>query len=389
MRVTFVSNIFPPTVGGPATHIFHLAQTLHKRGHDVRAVVCPDDPEGIVRTPFPIKRVSWNTPVAWRYVLVFWYTWRAALRSDVVYINGIELPSTLAAFLAGRPRVLKVVGDWAWESSIRRGLTSDGIEDFQSAHHPLRVRAFRFIQRVYSRLASTVIVPSAYVGQIVKGWGIGESKIRVVQNALTETPRVELTRDQAKRELHLSGSVVCTVSRLYSWKRVDDLIAMVPAFAKAATLVVVGDGPEQTVLERCARNLGVWDQVRFVGRVPHEEVPMYLRAADVFVLNTAYEGLSHTLIETRTVGTPIVTTDIGGNREILTNEENALLVPLGDSDSFVVAVNRVLNDSALSERLSRMASSNLSHFAWDRLVDETMEILANVTRSKPQGRATA
>ena len=380
MRVTFVSNIFPPTVGGPATHIYHLAQTLYDRGHDVRAVVCPDDPEGLVQTPFPIKRVSWTTPVIWRYLLVFWYTWRAARRSDVVYINGIELPSTLAALLAGRPRVLKVVGDWAWESSIRRELTRDGIEAFQEARHPLRVRAFRVVQRAYSRLASTVIVPSSYVGHLVKGWGISESKIRVVQNALTETPLIEHTRDEAKRELGLEGPVVCTVARLYAWKRVDDLIAMVPAFVQSATLVVVGDGPEQNFLERCARDLGVTDRVRFVGRVAHEDVPMYLRAADVFVLNTAYEGLSHTLIETRTVGTPIVTTDIGGNREILTNEENALLVPFGDAESFVAAVNRVLNDPVLGERLSGMASTNLAHFAWDRLVDETMQILANVTR---------
>jgi glycosyltransferase involved in cell wall biosynthesis len=75
-----------------------------------------------------------------------------------------------------------------------------------------------------------------------------------------------------------------------------------------------------------------------------------------------------------------VTTDIGGNREILTNEENALLVPFGDSESFVAAVNRVLNDPVLGERLSGMASTNLEHFAWNRLIDETMQILANVTR---------
>ena len=181
--------------------------------------------------------------------------------------------------------------------------------------------------------------------------------------------------------------MVCTVARLYAWKRVDDLIDMVPAFAKSATLVVVGDGPEQNVLERCARDLGVIDRVHFVGRVAHEDVPMYLRAADVFVLNTAYEGLSHTLIETRTIGTPIVTTDIGGNREILTNEENALLVPFGDSESFVAAVNRVLNDPALGERLSGIASTNLSHFAWDRLVDETMQILLNVTRCNGHPKA--
>ena len=381
MRITFVSNIFPPTVGGPATHIYNLALTLHNRGHSVRAVVCPDDPDGLVRPPFPIVRVSWNTPVPLRYALVWWHTFRAALQSDVVYINGIEAPSTLAALLARRPRVLKIVGDWAWESAHRRDMTSLGIEEFQQTRHGPLVRAFQFIQRMYTALATVVVVPSGYVGAFVRGWGARAEKIRVVHNALTEIPEIKISRDQAKRQLGFEGALVCTVSRLYGWKRVDDLLRMVPNFADDAVLAIVGDGPEQPALERFAKELGLGDRVRFVGRVPHRDVGLYLRAADVFVLNTSYEGLSHTLVEARVIGTPIVTTDIGGNREILRHEHNALLAPLGNQRAFVAAVNRLLTDRELAERLARAGSEGLDHFAWDRLVDETMEILSEVTGS--------
>lgn len=381
MRITFVSNIFPPTVGGPATHIYNLALTLHNRGHTVRAVVCPDDPEGLVRPPFPIVRVSWNTPVPLRYALVWWHTLRAALRSDVVYINGIEAPSTLAALMAGRPRILKIVGDWAWESAHRRGMTSLGIEEFQRTRHGLVIRAFQLIQRMYTALATVIVVPSGYVGAFVRGWGGGSEKIRVVHNALTEIPEIDITREEAKRQLGFRGPVVCTVSRLYGWKRVDDLLRMVPEFANDAVLAIVGDGPEQPALERFAARLGLGDRVRFVGRIAHRDVGLYLRAADVLVLNTSYEGLSHTLVEARVVGTPIVTTDIGGNREILTHKHNALLTPLGDHQAFVNAVNRLLTDRELAARLVRAGSEGLDHFAWDRLVDETMEILFQVTGS--------
>lgn len=387
MRITFVSNIFPPTVGGPATHIYNLALTLHNRGHSVRAVVCPDDPEGLVSPPFPIVRVSWNTPVPLRYALVWWHTWRAALKSDVVYINGIEAPSTLAALLAGRPRVLKIVGDWAWESAHRRGMTSLGIEEFQRTRQGCLVRAFQSIQRLYTALATVVIVPSGYVGRFVRGWGSKSTKIRVVHNALTEIPEIEESREEAKRQLGFRGPLVCTVSRLYGWKRVDDLLRMVPDFANDAVLAIVGDGPEQPALERFAAELGLDDRVRFVGRVAHRDVGLYLRAADVFVLNTSYEGLSHTLVEARVVGTPIVTTDIGGNREILTNEYNALLTPLGDHRAFVAAVNRILCDHELAEHLARAGSEGLDHFAWDRLVDETMEILSEVTAASARVRS--
>ena len=122
------------------------------------------------------------------------------------------------------------------------------------------------------------------------------------------------------------------------------------------------------------------DRVVFVGRVAHDEVAVYLRAADVFVLNTQYEGLSHTLVEVRHVGAPIVTTDIGGNREILRHEQNALLVPYGDHDAFITAVNRVLNDRALADRLVANGRQGLEHFQWERLVEETLDLLHEVTR---------
>lgn len=383
MRLTLVSNIFPPAVGGPATHVFHLAESLHQRGHAVRVIAGTDDPAGAVKVPYPLVRVSWSMPVPIRYLRVMWHTWRAALQSDVVYINGIELPASLGALLAGRPRVLKVVGDWAWESAIRRGLTSLGIEPFQTAAHGLKTRVFRAIQRFYCRLASVVVVPSAYVGSLVEGWGVDARKTQVIQNALTSTPRPNEEPEAARQGLGLRAPVICNVSRLYAWKHVDALIRMVPRFDHGAALLIVGGGPEQSRLEQLAREVGVTDRVVFTGDVPHDRVATYLRASQICVLNTQYEGLSHTLVEARHVGTPIVTTDVGGNREILRHEHSAVLVPFGDEDAFVHAVNDLLADPAHGARLAQAAQTGLEHFRWDRLVDQTLEVLRDAIDRRP------
>ena len=383
MRVTLVANIFPPAVGGPATHVYHLANSLHQRGHSVRAVVCTDDPEGLVKVPYPIVRVSWGVPVPLRYLLVLWHTWRAAMCSDIVYINGIELPSSLGALLAGKPRVLKVVGDWAWESSVRRGLTALGIEAFQNAVHTNQSRIFRAIQRFYCRLATVVVVPSTYVASLVGGWGVKPSRTRVIQNALTFTPKTDGSTDPVHDTLGLSPPVICNVSRLYRWKNVDAVIRMVPQFERGATLLIVGDGPERPRLERLSVNLDVADRVVFTGDVPQQRVADYLQGSDICVLNTQYEGLSHTLVEARHVGTPIVTTDIGGNREILCHEHSALLVPFGDERAFVDAVNRLLLDPAYGDRLVHEARRGLDVFRWDRLVDETLELVEGVIKGRP------
>ena len=384
MRITLVSNIFPPAVGGPATHIYHLATTLHELGHLVRVIVCTGDPEGKVRTPFPVARIPWSVPIPVRYLRVFWRTWRAALKSDVVYINGVELPSSLGAVLAGKPRVLKVVGDWAWESALRRGLSRQGLEEFRSAKQQPVVRVFQAIQRLYCHLATVVVVPSGYVGDMVRGWGVPPRKITVIHNALAYIPSTNLTREQAKAELGLQGTVVCNVSRLYSWKKVDELIRMSPEFSNEATLVIVGDGPEQPYLERVAADSGVADRVKFVGPQSHDRVAVYLKAADVFVLNTRYEGLSHTLVEARYAGAPIVTTDIGGNREILRHNESALLVPYGDRAAFVEAVNLLIADPARGGQLAAKGREGLDHFKWERLANETVALLERlIGHAKP------
>ena len=260
-----------------------------------------------------------------------------------------------------------------------RGLTDVGLEEFQCGPRGLRFSFFRAIQRFYCRLACVVVVPSGYVGEIVRGWGVPAGKIRVIRNALTHQPLSEVSRAQAQSALGLSGPVVCSVARLYPWKRVDDLIRMAPAFHQNAVLVIVGDGPEQPRLKRLARAIGVADRTVFAGRVPLDRVALYLRAADVFALNTQYEGLSHTLIEARHIETPIVTTDVGGNREVLQHARNALLAPYGDRDAFIAAVNRVLDDPDLARRLAAAGGRDLEEFRWERLVRETLDLLHEVT----------
>ena len=378
LRILFVSNLFPPDIGGPATHISRLAAELHGSGHEVRAVVCAEDARARGGEPYPVRRVSRRLPVPTRFALVFAWSWWWALRSDLVYINGLELPGVLAGLLSGRPRVLKVVGDFAWEYALRHGWTDDGIDDFQRRSYPAKAEAVRLIQRLYCALSSKVVVPSRYLGRLVEGWGVPPAKTRVIANALTGEPKVRLDREEIRRRLAVQGPMVLTVARLYSWKKVDDLIRLSPRFAMDATLVVVGDGPERGRLEALARGTGA--RCVFAGAVPQEDVYSYLAASDAFVLNTRYEGMSHVILEARWAGAPIVTTSVGGNLEILEHGRNALLVEYGDHEALVAAVNSLLEDRALATRLSAAARHGLEHYRWERQVGETLDLCLQTAR---------
>ena len=370
MRVLFVSNLFPPDIGGPATHISRLAAELHDRGHTVRAVVCADGDTGPGPEPYPVKRISRRLPVPLRFARVFIWVWLWALRSDIVYINGLELPAVFGGAAAFKPRVLKVVGDFAWEYATRQLWTSDTIDEFQTRRYAVKVELVRLAQVLYCKFATRVVVPSLYLKGLVGGWGVPPRKVVVINNALTGRPEIRIGADELRRQVGVDGPMVLTMARLYSWKKIDDLIRMSLSFGPDATLVIAGDGPERGFLESLAKTEGA--RVKFVGAVPQADVYSYLAAADIFVLNTSYEGMSHVLLEARWAGARIVTTTVGGNLEILQDRVNALLVDYGDRKAMIEAVRALLSDRSLGCRLSDTARQGLAQYRWDRLVEETL-----------------
>ena len=389
MRVLLVSNLFPPDIGGPATYVSRLAHDLHRRGHSVQLLVCAEDPSRGAEYPFPVRRVSRRITMPLRMLMVLlWVLWYAR-RAEVVYVNGLELPGVLGSTLMRKPAALKVVGDFAWEYAVRHGWTNDGIDHFQSARYGRKVELVRRLEHWYARHVSRVITPSFYLKGIVAGWGVAPERISVVYNALTSRFDGAVSREEARRLVGLDGTLVLTVARLYKWKNVDVLIKLVPDLPPESKLVIVGDGPEEPFLKGLADELGVADRVVFVGRVPQERVALYLRAADVFVLNTRYEGLSHTILECMDVGIPVVATAVGGNMELIEDGVNGFLVPVDDRRQIVSAVRKLLYDRRVRESFVERSKEKVKDSSWDRLMDTTVGILEQVGGVQMAGREQA
>jgi glycosyltransferase involved in cell wall biosynthesis len=385
VRVLIVSNLFPPDIGGPATYVPRIAAELAGRGHRVSVVAgAPPDapPEAMPRFPFPVARVSRGLPLPRRLAAAFATLLRAARGADVLYVQGLagpEMVAVLVGRLLGKPVALKIVGDNAWEYAIRKGLTSDGIDSFQSAGYGAKLGAVRALVRGYARLVTRLIVPSNYLKGIVEGWGVSAGRVVVIRNALTTSP-VDLARRDAeqvelKQALGVAGPLIVTSARLYPWKNLDVLIDLAPRFSKGATLAIVGGGPDHAALDARARAAGLADRVRITGNVSHDEVQRYLRAADVFILNTRYEGLSHVMLEAMAAGAPVVASAVGGNPEVVRHGENGLLVPLDDGDAIVGSVERLLADASFRHALVQRAHEDVRSYRWDTLVERTAATL--------------
>jgi glycosyltransferase involved in cell wall biosynthesis len=163
------------------------------------------------------------------------------------------------------------------------------------------------------------------------------------------------------------GERLLFVGALRREKRLPELLrafARVAAARPRARLFIAGDGSERASAEAMARELNLGEKVTFLG--DRRDVPELLAAADAFVLTSESEGLSNAILEALAAGLPIVASDIPGNRHLLTNEREALLVP--HDGALAAAIERVLADRALAERLGRAARARAGEYAFERVV---------------------
>ncbi len=380
MRICVVSGTFHPEPGGPPTFLYCLLPELAARGHAIEVVTYGkvDDPSNY---PYRIVRVSRRQSIPFRLLAFTRAVLSAASRSDVFFVSDYGLPVALVNLILRKPSVLKNVGDFAWEFSTRHNWIPRGqtIDEFQTASHSPRVQILRRVQRWYVRAADSVIAPSRYSASLVIGWGVDPARVRVIYNALDPVEKTS----KIFKTFGVSPTIV-TVARLAPWKRIDLIISalqMIRRELPSARLIVVGDGPERSALEAQAAPLG--ETVSFVGAQPPESVQSYLRAADVFVLFSTYEGLPHTVLEAMQAGTPVVVSDAGGNVEVVAHGQNGWVVPKGDEAALAKTLIEVLRDPAEAERRANAATESLDRFSWPHLVDEYESALKSL---EPQGR---
>ncbi len=179
--------------------------------------------------------------------------------------------------------------------------------------------------------------------------------------------------------------LVVAVGRLVPVKRFDVLMrALVEAKAAQPALeaVIVGEGYERPALEALRDELGAADWLHLPGRVSDEELVSYYRRAWVVASSSQREGWGMTLTEAAACGTPAVATAIAGHADAIVDGESGLLVDVEDLPG---ALQRVLGDEVLRNRLARGALSRARWFTWDATARRALEALAAEAGQTPEG----
>jgi glycosyltransferase involved in cell wall biosynthesis len=201
------------------------------------------------------------------------------------------------------------------------------------------------LERAVARLADEIVAVSEETRGRLEGIGVDPDRLVVVPNA------IDRSRLDAVEPVDHDVQLV-SVSRLVVHKRVDEAIGVVKALrerGRAVTLVVIGDGPERSSLERRAAALGVGASVQFAGTLEaDEDVWSWVRAAQVFVFPSDREGFGLAVAESLALGTPVVCVDHPSNdaRGFIDDGVTGSVVPPEDPDGFARAVESWLDARA-------------------------------------------
>jgi len=330
MRILIATGLYPPESGGPATYTKLLEERLPALGFSV------------VVLPFSAVR---PLPKVLRHAAYFFKCWSMARRADVVFAQdtvSVGLPAALAAALMRKAFVVRVPGDYAWEQGRQRFGVKEELDQFQTKKYGWRVELLRKLQRFVVRRARLVIAPSKYMQKIVSGWEV--SPVLIYNGIGLPVPTQLPERDP--------GFLVVTIARRVPWKGIEALERVV------------------------AREKG-W-QLKVIDTLPRAEALGWAKAADAFVLNSTYEGLSHVLLEVMSLGTPIVATAVGGNPELVDDEADGLLIPPKDDEALYRALRRIEAEPEVARARGESARAKAGQFSIERTLEALVKELKHL-----------
>ncbi len=224
---------------------------------------------------------------------------------------------------------------------------------------------------------ASVTVCKALKDEMVRLGATGE-KINVLRNGVDLDLFCPLQRDEIRREMNLTGTVLLSVGHLIDRKG-HDLVLQAFREIEGATLLIAGTGPEEKVLKALAQEDGIAERVHFLGAVPHEDLPKIYNAADILVLASSREGWPNVLLEAMACGTACVAAPVWGVTEIITRPE-AGRVCIGRRVEAIVSAIKAVRATPPARVETRVFAEN---FSWDETSDGLMTLFTGIVKKKP------
>jgi len=368
-QITVLFIIKPERSAGAEMVLVEAAARLSPDRFRVICGLLTPDAEKVI--PAHLSTIDFRMPGlnGWVWLRFFlqlcWVIYRR--RVDLLHVNSY-VPGNYARLASALMQVPIVIDHW------------HGFTRFN--------RKRRFICRVLGRFTDlSLAVSRAVRDNLVIQGGLDPAKVRIVANGV-DVAAIDAARPgkAVRRELGLPEGVpvIGLVGRLDHWgKGHRELFTAMARLRERHPVhaLIVGSGRREAEVQELAASLGLAGAVHFLGL--RRDVPDLLSAMDILVLPSHTEGFGLALVEAMAAGLPVIATSVGALPEVVTEGENGLLIPPRDAGALAGALERLLSDPALAQRLGANARTHVrEHFSLDRLGQEINKIYGELVEKK-------
>ena len=341
MRVLMLNYEYPPIGGGAGNATYYLLREFGKR-HDLTVDLVTSSATGRFEEEHPADNITiYKLPL--RKKSVHFWTMREIVEWS---IHAYRLCNRLI-----RKKRYDVCHCWfGWPPGFLGYLFRNQIpylvalrgSDIPGSNPRLRLYDLfflRYVSKIVWKKANIVTVLSQKSYYMAKN--LVDRDFVIIPNGIDTREFYPI----GKREQRMT---ILSVGRLTKGKRISDLIRAIPTVLKDCPdllVRIIGEGNTADELHNIARELNVEKNVEFQGYIPHSELPDFYTSSDIFVLPSLSEGMSNTVLEAMAAGLPIITTETGGTKELISG--NGLVVPTGRPDLIAGAILRYISDPSL------------------------------------------
>lgn len=364
MRVLHIYKDYAPVVGGIENTMRLMAEGLTAEGIDVEVLVTNTGrtTQRTIIGGVPVTKTGRLLNVSSAPVSLGFYSSlrRLTHNTDIVHAHLPYPPGELGQLLVGRSRRFVVT----YHSDIVRQKV------LGTLYSPFLRQVLRKADLI-SATSDAYVRSSAFLAPVA-------DKCRVIPlgidlTAFQRQPAIEAAA-VAQREQYGPRPLLLFVGKLRHYKGLDVLIRAMPQVD--ARLLVVGSGPMEQEWRTLADGLQLDERVLFLGERPEAEKVALLHAADLFVLPSTNraEAFGVVLIEAMAAGLPLISTELGtGTSFVNQHEETGLVVPAGDVTALAAAINRMISDAPLRERMGAASVARATKmFSKEALIRHTL-----------------
>ena len=357
MHIAFFTNFYLPVVNGVTRSVESFRKELTRLGHNV-FIFAQADSEYKDDVPFVFRYPSLTLPV---YVDVPAIIPVSPFIDQLLPTLKLDVIHTHHPFILGRTAVRKseelglplvfTFHTQYQEYTHYVPLPQDAIQDF------LKDTVNNWLKE-FMALCQHIVIPSESMKEIlINDYGLRDNYTVIPTGIDLEPYRHADGKALRSREGWQDNIVLVSTGRLAMEKNWPVLLHSIQKVYREHPdihLVIIGDGPEKKVLQEQCAELGIGECVTFTGELPFEEVPAYLKAADLFVFASLTETQGLVTMEALAAGLPVVAVDASGTRDIVDNGEQGFLVS-NDHDALADAINQLLDSPQKMKKFKRNA----------------------------------